>query len=128
GCDAIPSARRQGAIAPPTLRAQARRWGAQLRAAGVNLDLAPVMDTVPGASFAQSNPPIGQLDREFGFDPATVASHGSAFARGLADAGIDATLKHFPGLGRVTGNTDTTSGVTDRITTRDDPYLAPFAA
>src|SRR4029077_5788469 len=54
--------------------------------------------------------------------------HGVAFARGLADAGVDATVKHFPGLGRVTGNTDTTSHVTDTVTTRDDAYLGPFAA
>jgi beta-N-acetylhexosaminidase len=49
-------------------------------------------------------------------------------ANGLKAAGIDTTVKHFPGLGRVTGNTDTTSGVTDRVTTRNDAYLQPFAA
>ncbi len=49
-----------------------------------------------------------------------------AAARGLADAEIAATAKHFPGLGRVSGNTDTTSGVTDTVTTADDPYLLPF--
>ncbi len=127
GFDSIPSGLQQGEIAPDALRADAGRWGGQLRKAGVNVDLAPVMDTVPSAAFAASNPPIGQLDREYGFNPATVASHGTAFAQGLADAGVDATLKHFPGLGRVTGNTDTASGVTDHTTTRDDPYLAPFA-
>jgi beta-N-acetylhexosaminidase len=127
GFDSIPSGLAQGQIDPSALRADARRWGAQLRAAGVNVDLAPVMDTVPSAAFAAANPPIGQFDREYGYDPATVASHGAAFAQGLADAGVDATLKHFPGLGRVTGNTDTTAGVTDRTTTPDDPYLAPFA-
>jgi beta-N-acetylhexosaminidase len=127
GFDSIPSGLQQGSITPGALRADARRWGGQLRAAGVNVDLAPVMDTVPSPASAGSNPPIGQLDREYGFSPATVARHGTAFAQGLADAGVDATLKHFPGLGRVTGNTDTTAGVTDRETTRNDPYLAPFA-
>ncbi len=128
GFSSIPSALRQGAESPASLRNGAKRWGAQLRAAGVNLDLAPVADTVPSAGFAPSNPPIGALDREFGFDAGTVADHATAFAQGLADAGVDATLKHFPGLGRVTGNTDTTAGVTDRTTTRHDEYLAPFAA
>ena len=42
--------------------------------------------------------------------------------------GIDVTVKHFPGLGRVAGNTDVTGGVTDNVTTRNDPYLAPFRA
>ena len=36
--------------------------------------------------------------------------------------------KHFPGLGRVTGNTDFTSDVVDTVTTADDPYLDSFRA
>jgi beta-N-acetylhexosaminidase len=44
----------------------------------------------------------------------------------MASAGEATTVKHFPGLGRATGNTDTTSHVTDP-TTRHDPYLRPFA-
>jgi beta-N-acetylhexosaminidase len=125
GFQPIPSAVDQGALPPAALRAQAAGWGGQLRAAGLNVDLAPVLDTVP-PGFG-SNPPIGDLDREYGNDPATVASHGVAVAQGLADAGIDATAKHFPGLGRVHGNTDTTPGVTDDVATSTDPYLAPFA-
>ena len=125
GFSDIPSAVTQGQWNPATLRTDATVWGGQLRAAGVNVDLAPVLDTVP-AGFGP-NPPIGDLDREYGHDPADVSAHGVAFARGLAAAGVDATVKHFPGLGRVTGNTDTTSGVSDAVTTRDDPYLTPFA-
>jgi beta-N-acetylhexosaminidase len=41
---------------------------------------------------------------------------------------VTATLKHFPGLGRVTANTDTTAGVTDTVTTRHDGQVAAFAA
>jgi beta-N-acetylhexosaminidase len=40
---------------------------------------------------------------------------------------VTATLKHFPGLGRVIDNTDTTAGVTDDVTTADDPQVALFA-
>ena len=47
--------------------------------------------------------------------------------KGLAEAGIAATVKHFPGLGRVTGNTDTTSGRDRQCDHGTDPYLAPFA-
>ena len=125
GFDSIPDGPQQGAMSPQQLRIDARRWGTQLRAAGVNLDLAPVVDTVPNGT---NNPPIGGLSRQYGATPDTVATHGTAFAQGLADAGVDATVKHFPGLGRVTGNTDLTSGVTDHTTTRHDAYLAPFAA
>ncbi len=52
----------------------------------------------------------------------------AAFVEGMADAGVQTTLKHFPGLGRVTGNTDVTADVVDRRTRRADPLLAPFAA
>jgi len=46
----------------------------------------------------------------------------------MADAQVITAGKHSPGLGRVAGNTDTTSGVTDTVTTRSDAYLQPFAA
>jgi beta-N-acetylhexosaminidase len=126
GFTRIVSALQQGTIPPRRLQRFARGWGDQLHAAGVNVNLAPVLDTVP-ANFG-SNPPIGDLDREFGHTPAVVRSHGLAVMRGMLAAGVDPTVKHFPGLGRVRGNTDTTSGVTDTVTTRNDPYLTPFRA
>lgn len=128
GFDEIPSGVQQGQLAPATLKADATRWAGQLKAAGVNLSLGPVFDTVPSPPFASQNPPIGGLDRQYGYTPQAVTSHGLAAISGMAAAGIDATAKHFPGLGRVTGNTDTTAGVTDAQTTADDPYLDPFAA
>jgi beta-N-acetylhexosaminidase len=126
GFTTIPSGVDQGGLAPATLQTRARQWGSELRQAGVNVNLAPVLDTVP-VDFGP-NPPIGDLDREYGHTPGAVTSHGLAVARGMAAAGIDVTAKHFPGLGRVSGNTDTTSGVTDSVTTRHDAYLAPFRA
>jgi beta-N-acetylhexosaminidase len=126
GFDTIPSALAQGTMAPSTLQAKAARWGAQLRAAGVNLNFAPVADVVPPDTDAQ-NAPIGELQREYGHDPATVSSHVVAFIAGMQAAGIATTAKHFPGLGRVTGHTDFTANVDDTLTTRTDPYLAPFA-
>ncbi len=126
GFSAIPSALSQGSLSSSALRPDAGAWGRQLRAAGVNLDLAPVMDTVPSPSYY--NPPIGNYQREFGFTPATVAAHGTAFVQGMSGADVSSTLKHFPGLGRVSANTDVSSGVVDSITTRGDPYLTPFGA
>ncbi len=126
GFSIVPAALVQGSRRPATLRSQARAWGQQLKRAGVNVNLAPVLDTVPARG--RPNPPIGDLDREYGHTPATVRSHGLAYAEGMADAGIAATVKHFPGLGRVSGNTDVASRVTDRVTTRADAYLAPFRA
>ena len=123
---AIPSAVTQGRIAPATLRQDAGHWGRQLHAAGVNMDLGPVLDVVP-AGTAANNPPIGCYDRQYGSTPAPVAAHGIAFAQGMADASVVATGKHFPGLGRVTANTDYTSHVTDTMTVRGDAFLQPFA-
>jgi beta-N-acetylhexosaminidase len=128
GFSDIPSALVQGTWRPGRLRGAAAVWARQLRRAGVNLDLAPVMDTVPGERAAVHNPPIGRYDREFGYTPRVVTRHGVAFLRGMADGGVVPTVKHFPGLGRVHANTDSRSGVTDTVTRRRDPYLRPFAA
>ncbi|HEY1675055.1 MAG TPA: glycoside hydrolase family 3 N-terminal domain-containing protein [Streptosporangiaceae bacterium] len=127
GISEIPSALDQGSVAPRTLTSMASAWGDQLRSAGVNLNLAPVLDVVP-AGTERSNAPIGALDREYGNDPATVSAHGVAFLRGMASAGIATSAKHFPGLGRVTGNTDFTSSVVDTVTTATDPYLQTYQA
>ena len=125
GFSTMPSAVAQGMLPPAQLRGLARTWGSELRAAGVNLNFAPVMDVVPAADTSQ-NAPIGQLMREFGPTPAVVGSHGVAFIRGMAQAGEATTAKHFPGLGRVRGNTDFSANVIDTVTTVDDPYLQTF--
>jgi len=44
----------------------------------------------------------------------------------MRSAGVATTAKHFPGLGRVVGNTDFAAAVTDDVTTVDDPYLQSF--
>ena len=91
------------------------------------MNFAPVMDVVPPGTDSQ-NQPIGMLQREFGHDPATVATHGTAFINGMSAAGIATTAKHFPGLGRVRGNTDDAADVIDSATTATDPSLRPFHA
>jgi len=127
GFSVMPSAVTQGTWSVAALRAAASGWGGQLKSAGVNLNLAPVMDVVPPGG-ASTNAPIGQLERDFGSGPAGNGAHGAAFIAGMASAGVATTAKHFPGLGRVTGNTDFTSGVVDSVTTPDDPYLGSFRA
>lgn len=71
----------------------ARIIGEELKSIGINMDLAPVIDV----NSEPSNPVIGI--RSFSDDPNTVASHGASFVSGLHDAGIIATVKHFPGHG-----------------------------
>jgi beta-N-acetylhexosaminidase len=125
GFSSMPTAVVQGSWTPAVLESRAAAWGQELRAAGLNLNFAPVMDVVPPGTDAQ-NQPIGALQREYGHDPATAGSHGTAFLRGMRQSGIAVTLKHFPGLGRVAGNTDFTTA-TDTTTTASDPYLASFS-
>lgn len=126
GFDDMPQAIEQGQLSPAALLDDATRWGEQLAAVGVNVNLAPVLDTVPSAEFASLNAPIGSFGREYGYTPADVSSRGLAFAQGMMAAGVEPTIKHFPGLGRVTLNTDVAAGVTDETTVRKDPYIAPF--
>lgn len=65
-----------------------------LRAVGINVDCAPVLDTpVPDAHDI-----IG--DRAYGRDPATVAQIGRAVAEGLLAGGVLPVIKHMPGHGR----------------------------
>lgn len=125
GFATIPDAREQGDLAPDALRRAARSWGRELAAAGVSVNLAPVADVVPAG---RDNDPIGDFDREYGSTPAGVARSSGAFAAGMTAAGIAPVVKHFPGLGRASGNTDTAAGVVDTETGRRDPYLRPFRA
>jgi beta-N-acetylhexosaminidase len=129
GFTRMPSARSQAQSGVATEEKNVEAWSRELKKAGVNINLAPVSDTVP-TSLGAANQPIGRYRRDFApGSPQTNARYAAAFVRGTLAAGIAPTVKHFPGLGRITGNTDvTSSGTTDRTTSPDDPYLAPFAA
>jgi beta-N-acetylhexosaminidase len=127
GFSTIPAATVQGQEDSTALSGHAERWGAELAAAGVNLDFAPVADVVPPGGDA-TNEPIGALQREYGHDPATAGGGAAAFIAGMTAAGVATTAKHFPGLGRVVGNTDFAAGVVDGTTTADDPFLDSFRA
>jgi beta-N-acetylhexosaminidase len=129
GFTAIPSALDQGALPAGALTTDAQIWGSELRAAGVNLDLAPVLDVVAEAT-ARQNGPIGQYNREFGYTPNTVASAGTAFIAGMHAAREPVSIKHFPGLGRVQGNTDFTDQATidAQLSGQNDANLDPFKA
>jgi beta-N-acetylhexosaminidase len=126
GFSRMPTALRQGRLSLSQLRQDARRWGRQLRTAGVNLDLAPVADTVP-ASVGVHNKPIGRFHREYGHTPRRVRTHVAAVVHGMLAARVQTAVKHFPGLGRATGNTDTRRRVTDP-TRPHGPYLTPYRA
>jgi beta-N-acetylhexosaminidase len=128
GFTRIPPALTQGSWAPATLQARATGWARELAAVGVNVNLAPVADTVP-AAIGRANEPIGRYGRQFGDTPAEVSRSSVAFLRGMRAGEVEGTLKHFPGLGRIRANTDfSATGITDSVATVDDPHLQPFRA
>jgi beta-N-acetylhexosaminidase len=95
------SAPEMGATGRPTVaRAEGRATAATLRAAGMNVDLAPVVDVVRPESALHAE------GRGFGFSESDAARFGAAFAGGLHAGGIAATAKHFPGFGAAPRNTD----------------------
>lgn len=126
GIDTIPNAVAQAAMGDAALADASAGWAAQLWGAGVRYNLAPVADVVPVQKVA-TNQPIGVLKRGYGSDPAVVASRVAAFVSGMQSIPVATSLKHFPGLGEVTGNTDFTTA-TDTVTTRGSTSIEPFRA
>ena len=78
---------------PELAEAFATALAAELRAVGVNLDYAPVLDIHTNAK----NPVIG--DRALGTTAEVVAAFGAALIRKLHEGGVVACGKHFPGHG-----------------------------
>ena len=102
------------------------RVGISMKAAGVNVDLAPVLDVDGRAQEPGATNPDGY--RSFGGDPSKVAVDGVAFLNGLREAGVTPVVKHFPGLGHATGNTDDGPAATLPWTTLKTTGLIPFQA
>jgi beta-N-acetylhexosaminidase len=122
---AIPTAVNQGRLDTATLKSRTAEWAGRLKDIGVTIDLAPVADVVP-ADVGKANPPIGGFERQYGSTPDPVAEDVSTVVTAVQGAGVLTTLKHFPGLGRVRVNTDTSTGARDDLTTADDASLKPF--
>ena len=102
---------------PRSVRRAAAGAGRQLRAAGIQVNLAPVADVPrPGSVMAT---------RSFAGDERGIASRTRASIRGLRDARVAATAKHFPGLGGATVNTDDGPATVEVPIERD---LVPFRA
>jgi beta-N-acetylhexosaminidase len=102
-------------------RAWARSIAGTLATAGINLNYAPVVDL----NINPRSPAIGALDRSFSADPAVVLKMATAEVEAHRVAGVRTTLKHFPGIGSSTTNTD--FGVADVTKTWTPRELEPFA-
>src|SRR5262249_51868733 len=82
----------------------------------------------PRALARVKTPPIGAFDRQYGSAPEQVADDIHTVVSAAQAAGLLTTLKHFPGLGRVRANTDTSTQVVDYTTTADDSFLKSFVS
>ena len=116
-----PSAARVGARGDPAkAREIAEQVSAELRRAGVNTDLAPVVDTGFGAAIGS---------RSFGEDPQLVAQMGAAAIEGFESAGVVAAAKHFPNHGPATSDSHTDLPVVDHdLRTLRSYDMPPFEA
>lgn len=92
---------------------------AELRACGVDLSFAPVLDLDYGASGV-----IG--DRAFHRDPQAVAALAGAFIKGLREAGMACCGKHFPGHGFVRADSHLAIPVDERSWTEMADDLLPY--
>jgi beta-N-acetylhexosaminidase len=102
-------------------REHAWLMASEIRALGIDLSFAPVVD------LGRGNRAIGE--RAFAADPATVAAFGRAYVQGMHEAGMAATLKHFPGHGSVLEDTHFDAAVDPRpleVLRAED--LVPFVA
>src|SRR6266550_5966059 len=122
----IPSARQMGAtMTPAQIQQLAFGLAQRMHAAGVTMDLAPVLDVDGGQGPNNLN---ADGTRSFSANVATASSDGIAFATGLRNGGIVPVVKHFPGLGGATGNTDVTAAATQSWGALQGGGLRPFEA
>ena len=84
-------------------RALAERVARGLRAAGVTMDLAPVLDLSDGPGPDAAHPDGA---RAFSINPPVATAYGLAFAQGMLQGGVIPVVKHFPGLGQASYNSD----------------------
>jgi beta-N-acetylhexosaminidase len=123
--DGFPATASEAEIGAADDESKARNWASSMAAdlarIGVTLNLAPVVDL----DVNPANPAIGALDRSFSADPDVVVAMASEEIRAHHAAGVRTTLKHFPGFGSATGNTD--FGVVDVTRTWRRIELTPFA-
>jgi beta-N-acetylhexosaminidase len=111
---APPAQQAYGAVREDSLAA-----GRDLKEAGINVTLGPVAD-VPTEGSVMTN-------RAFTSDPEAAVAAVAESVAGWREAGVGTTVKHFPGLGGATVNTDDGSATVDRTRRQLNQDLAPFA-
>ncbi len=111
-------------LSPSAITTLAQALGRRLVNISINVDLAPVLD-VDGSSVYPNAKNADGL-RSFSGNKKVVATDGVAFMKGLQDSGALAVVKHFPGLGGSSGNTDNETAHTLPWATLQASGLFPF--
>ncbi len=120
GFPAVASEATIGKATAAVTRTWARAIATTLATAGFNLNFAPVVDL----DVNPASPAIGALDRSFSADPDVVVARATIEIDAHRAAAVRTTLKHFPGIGSSTTNTD--FGVADVTKTWTATELEPF--
>ncbi len=120
----LPSARQMGTtMSPAQIRQLVTTVALRMRAAGVTMDLAPVLDLDNGVGPNNRDP---DGTRSFSLNPTIAAADGIAFLQGLEAGGVVPVVKHFPGLGQASGNTDVAPATTQPWSVLQRAGLLPF--
>lgn len=104
-------------------RALAKRAARGLRAAGVTMDLAPVLDLSDGPGPDSAHPDGA---RSFSISPSITTAYGLAFAQGMLQGGVIPVVKHFPGLGQASYNSDFGPSSVPPLSVLKTAALRPF--
>jgi len=122
GYQSTNSAQRTGIVwaSVDSTRAQAARMAGWFHEAGINTNLAPVVDV----NVNPSSPAIGRLERSYSSNPEVVADHALAFIEEFANRDVVTALKHFPGHGSALA--DSHFGFTDITNTWKPLELTPY--
>lgn len=121
GVTRLPPPAEVGARGPGYARALGRAAGRELRALGVNMALAPVVELLDDRNIEF----LG--NRSYGRDPARVDAAAGAFIEGLQEGGAASVAKHFPGNAAADPHRGEAFIAADRAAYERD-YLPRFAA
>lgn len=90
-----------------------------LKSIGITTNFSPVVGVMSGTQ----NPLPGRM---YSTDPNVVVAYASASIRAAKAVGITPVIKHFPGLGSATGNTDFSSATTDPLNVLLTRDIVPY--
>ncbi|MDQ2726635.1 MAG: hypothetical protein M3Y91_01935 [Actinomycetota bacterium] len=107
---------------PAQLQAVLTTHAAAMRSLGFTMDLAPVLDSAPDG-FAVGHEGL----RSYSSSATTVAAYGVAAVQGLRAGGLTPVIKHFPGLGHVSADTDFHPALDPPIAQLEGADLVPFS-